>query len=114
MMRTLQSLALLLALNLYIPFGIAATAEISILKPVGGSIFKSGSKIEISFEATPGPSGDHVHLYLDDRKPVVMQHLKGSHTLDDVAAGKHGLCARIVDKAHAEIGVQDCVIFRVE
>ena len=114
MMRGLKPLALLFSLNLYIPLGLAATAEISITQPVGGTQFKSGSKIEVSFEATPGPKGDHVHLYLDDRKPVVLQQLKGSHTLDDVASGKHGLSARIVDKEHAEIGVQDCVIFRVE
>ncbi len=114
MMRTLKPLALLLVLNLYIPSGMTAAAEISISNPVGGTVFRPGSKIEVSFEATPGPTGDHVHLYLDDRKPVVIQQLKGSHTLDSVAAGKHGLCARIVDKEHAEIGVQDCVIFRVE
>ncbi len=113
-MRALNPLTLLLALSFYVPVVLAADAAISISKPVGGIIFGPTSKIEISYEATPGPKGDHVHLYVDDQKPVVLHQLKGSHTIDTLAPGKHGICARIVDKNHAEIGTQDCVMFRVE
>ena len=50
MMHTLKPLALLLALNLYIPIGMAAAAEISITNPVGGTVFRPSSKIEVSFD----------------------------------------------------------------
>ena len=113
-MRALNPLTLLLALSFYVPVVLAADAAISISKPVGGAIFSPTAKIEISYEATPGPKGDHVHLYVDDQRPVVLHQLKGSHTLNPLAPGKHGICVRMVDKDHAEIGVQDCVMFRVE
>ena len=113
-MRTLKPLTLLLALCFYVPAVLAADAAINISKPVGGTIFSPTSKIDISYAATPGPKGDHVHLVVDDQKPIVVHQLKGGHTIDPLAPGKHGICARIVDKDHAEIGVQDCVMFRVE
>ena len=113
-MRTLNSLTLLLAASFYVPMVLAADAAINISKPVGGTIFSPTAKIDISYEATPGPKGDHVHLVVDDRKPIVVHQLKDSHSIDPLAPGKHGICARIVDKDHVEIGVQDCVMFRVE
>ena len=113
-MRVLNSVVLSLASCFLMSTVLAADAAVSISSPVAGSTFSPSSKIDISYTATPGPKGDHVHLYMDDQKPVVLKQLAGSYTLGALTPGKHGVCIRIVDSSHAEIGVQDCVMFRVE
>ena len=113
-MRIVNSLALLLAFACYVPVVLAADAKVVISSPAEGAKISPTSKIEVVFEATPGPNGDHLHLYVDDGKAVVLRALKGSHTLQPLAPGKHGICARLVNKEHAEVGAQACVMFRVE
>lgn len=114
-MRTVNSLALLLVFGCYVPVVLAADAKVVISSPAEGAKISPTSKIEVAFEATPGANGDHVHLYVDDGKDaVVLRTLKGNHTLKPLAPGKHGICVRLVNKGHAEVGAQDCVMFRVE
>lgn len=107
--------AMLLALALYLPVTLAATeSAVTISSPKDGDKFKSTANIKISYKATLGEKGDHLHLYVDDQPEIMLHKLKGSYMLEPLAPGKHGICIRIMDKEHAETGIQECAMFRVE
>ena len=106
--------AMLLALAFYVPVTLAAESAITISSPKDGDKFKSTAKIKIAYKATLGGRGNHLHLYVDDQPEIMLHKLKGSYTLEPLAPGKHGICIRIMDKEHAETGIQECAMFRVE
>jgi hypothetical protein len=107
-MRKLNLLAISFLFGCYVPIVLAADASISISSPLDGAKISRKSKIEVSYEAVPGQNGDHVHLYVDDQEAVVLRKLKGNHTIESLDPGKHAICIKIVNKAHAPIGVQAC------
>lgn len=113
-MRTLKSLAVLLAFVCNIPFALAADASVVISSPADGAKLSRAAQTEISYEVTPGPTGDHTHLYVDDKEVGVLRQLKGSRMLESLAAGKHEICIKIVNRGHTPIGVQQCVKVSVE
>ena len=106
--------AMLLALAFYIPVTLAAESAITISSPKDGDKFKSTATIKIAYKAALVGNGDHLNLYVDDQPEIMLYKLKGSYTLEPLAPGKHGICIRIMDKAHADTGIQDCAMFRVE
>ncbi|MEO6421965.1 MAG: hypothetical protein ABIR84_04590 [Candidatus Nitrotoga sp.] len=107
-MRLLKPLIISFFLGCYIPVVLAADASVTISSPPDGSKISRKSKIEVSYEVVPGPNGDHVHLYVDDKEAVVLRRLKGNHTVDSLDPGKHAICIKIVNKGHTPIGVQAC------
>lgn len=107
-MRILSSLVISLFLGCYVPVVLAADPSVTISSPPDGANFSKKSKIEVSYEVVPGPKGDHVHLYIDDKEAVVLRKLKGNHTVDSLDPGKHAICIKIVNKGHTPIGVQAC------
>ncbi len=113
-MRTLKSLALLLALGCYVPLVLADDAAVKISSPADGAKLSKAAQTKISYEVTPGSKGDHTHLYVDGKEVDVLRQLKGTHTLDALALGKHDICIKIVSKGHTPIGVQQCIKVSVE
>lgn len=114
MMRTLKSLTVLLAFFCYVPFVLAADASVDISSPADGAKLSRTAQTKISYEVTPGPKGDHTHLYVDDNEVGVLRQLKGSHTLESLEPGKHEICIKVVNKGHTPIGVQQCIKVSVE
>ena len=106
--------AMLLALAFYVPVTLAAESAVTISSPKDGDKFKSTEKIKITYKATLGGKGDHLHLFVDDQPEIMLKKLKGSYMLEPLAPGKHGICIRIGDKDHAETGIQECAMFRVD
>ena len=113
-MRTLNSLAILLAFGCYAPLVLADDASVKISSPADGAKLSRTAQTKINYEVMPGSKGDHVHLYMDDKEVGVLRQLKGSHTLESLAPGKHEICIKIVSKGHTPIGVQQCIKVSVE
>ena len=119
-MRTLKSLAVLLAFGCYIPLALADEyapqddASVTISSPANGAKLSRTAQTKINYEVAPGPKGDHTHLYVDDNKEAVLRQLKGSYTLEALAPGKHEICIKLVTRSHTPIGVQQCVKVSVE
>jgi len=113
-MRTLKALAVLLAFGCYVPFVLAADASVAISSPADGAKLSRTAQTKINYEVTPGPKGDHTHLYVDDKEVAVLRQLKGSYTLESLASGKHEICIKVVSKGHTPIGVQQCIKVSVE
>lgn len=92
----------------------AKEASIKILSPADGATLLQSAKNRINFEATPGIKGDHLHLYVNDKDPVVLQQLNGQYTFPKLEAGNKDICLKMVDKYHTPIGVDKCIKVKVE
>jgi len=88
---------------------LAADASVTISSPADGAKVSASAPTKVTYEAVPGPKGDHVHLYVDSGEASVLRQLKGTTTVDTLKAGPHTLCIKIVDKGHTPIGVEKCV-----
>lgn len=98
------------AIALAIAFPLPATAAgVTITAPADGAMLSTKAKHEIVYEVDPGPNGDHVHLYVDDKEVAVLRKLKGTHMLESLMAGQHSVCIKVVNRAHTPIGVESCV-----
>lgn len=89
-------------------------ASVKIIFPSDGATLMSTAKNKIDFEAIPGPKGDHVHLSIDDKAPIVLRQLKGNHTLENLEAGNRNICIKLVDKNHTPVGTEKCIKVKVE
>jgi len=89
--------------------GFAQEASVKITSPVEGAKLDTMAKISVAYEVMPGPKGDHVHLYVDNKEAAILRELKGSHTLAILPSGPHDICIKVVNKGHTPIGVEKCV-----
>jgi hypothetical protein len=113
-MRPLKSLALIAAIALYTPFALAADGSVTISSPADGAKLSRSATTTVTYDVTPGPKGDHVHLYVDNGEAAVLRQLKGSHEVGKLAPGSHEICVKEVTKAHAPTGVEKCIKVSVE
>ena len=93
-------------------FAVSATAagpSVTISAPTDGAKLDAMVQNKISYDVVPGPNGDHTHLYVDGKEVAILRQLKGTHTLESMAPGKHQLCVKVVNKAHTPIGVEKCI-----
>ena len=88
---------------------LAGDASVKITSPADGAQLDAMAQNKIVYEAIPGPRGDHVHLYVDNKEAAILRQLKGSHTLETLTPGKHDICVKVVDKGHTPIGVERCI-----
>lgn len=113
-MRTLTSLFVFLALSSFAPFVFAADASVAISSPADGAKLSRSAETKINYAVTPGPKGDHTHLYVNGKEVAVLRQLTGSYMLESLAMGKQEICIKIVSRGHTPIGVQKCIMVSVE
>lgn len=87
----------------------AADGKITINSPANGAMVSAQNKVPVNYEATLGTNGDHLHLYVDDKRIDVLRQIKGSTKLDALPPGKHHICLTVNMKSHAPTGVESCV-----
>jgi len=102
---------LLIPLFLALAYGqaLAADGKITIISPANGAMVSATAKVPVNYEAMLGSKGDHLHLYLDDKRIDVLRQLKGSAELDAMAPGKHKICLTENTKWHMATGLETCV-----
>lgn len=88
---------------------LAAEGKVTILSPANGATVSQNDKVELSYEAAPGPNGDHLHLNLDGDRIDVIRPLKGKTSVGTLSPGKHHICLAVNTKAHVPTGVEGCV-----
>ncbi|MEQ1673756.1 MAG: hypothetical protein ABL865_01775 [Candidatus Nitrotoga sp.] len=115
-MIKLNAFGLLLVVSIYAPVAAASAADasVAISSPAANVIIKAGSPIPVTYDVIPGSKGDHTHIYVNGDQKAVLMKLKDTHTLDGLAAGKHDICIKVVNKGHAPIGVEKCISVSVE
>ncbi|MBN9460656.1 MAG: hypothetical protein J0H00_05450 [Burkholderiales bacterium] len=92
----------------------AAEGSVRILQPAEGATLDSMAQNRLVYEVDPGPQGDHIHVYVDDREVGILRQRKGNYALETLAPGRHELCVKVVNKAHTPIGLQKCVAVTVD
>jgi hypothetical protein len=88
---------------------LAENASVKITSPAEGVKLDAMAQNKVVYEVIPGPSGDHVHLYTDNKETAILRQLKGGYTLETLSPGKHNICVKVVNKGHTPIGVEQCV-----
>lgn len=100
----------------FAPVALAAAAEsyVKITAPLDGAKLDAMTLTKLVYEAVPGPTGDHVHVYVGGKEVGILRKLKGSYALDTLPAGHQRICVKVVNKAHVPTGVEQCVEVTVE
>ena len=86
-----------------------ADANVKITSPADGGKVKSSEPVNVVYDITPGPGGDHAHIYVNDKEAGILRKLKSSFSLDPLPAGTHTLCVKVVNRGHSPIGQQSCI-----
>lgn len=102
-----------LGLLLAVPATGLGQGGVKIQSPAEGATLDALDENWLIYEVDPGPRGDHIHVYMDNREAGILRKLKGSYLLETPPAGKHRLCVKVVNKAHVPIGIEQCVNFMV-
>ena len=115
-MNIRTTLVVATAIGIVAPLAASAAGApyVRITQPTDGARLDARAQNRLVYKVEPGPRGDHVHVYVDDREVGILRKLEGSYTLETLAPGRHTLCIKVVNKAHTPIGVQDCVTANVE
>ena len=87
----------------------AADGSITISAPANGAMVSAKDKVPVTYAATLGANGDHLHLYVDGKRVDVLRQIKGTAELDTLPAGKHHVCLTVNTSSHAPTGVETCV-----
>ena len=86
-----------------------AQGSVKILSPTDGATLDALDENRMVYEFDPGPRGDHVHVYVDNKEVALLRKLRGTFLLESLSTGKHDLCIKVVNKAHVPIGIGKCV-----
>lgn len=82
-----------------------AQASVTISAPPNGAMLAADQAVNVNYQATPGPKGNHVHLYLNGERVAVLRQLVGDYDLGTLKPGKHTISVEIVTSDHQHIGV---------
>lgn len=100
-----------LALGLFLAFPATSLAQgkVLITSPAQGATLDAMDENQLVYEVDPGPRGDHVHVYVDDKEAGILRKLKGSYLLESLSSGTRDICVKVVNKAHVPVGIEECV-----
>jgi len=96
-------------LLLAVPSASLGQGMVRITAPLDGATIDAMDENRLVYDVDPGPHGDHVHVYIDNREAGILRKLKGSYLLESLSPGKHSLCIKVANKAHVPVGIEQCV-----
>ncbi|KVW93519.1 hypothetical protein [Thiobacillus denitrificans] len=100
---------LAIALFLAIPSISFGQGKVLITAPADGATLDALDENRLVYEVDPGPRGDHVHIYVDNKEVGILRKLKGDYLLETLSSGKRNLCVKVVNKAHVPVGIEQCI-----
>jgi hypothetical protein len=96
----------------------AATAgSVTILSPKDNEVLESGTGIKLTYDVHLSPTGNHLHIYVDDQSPVISHDVTAcpcSISLPPLSAGPHEVAVKEATVSHALTGVESSVKFTVK
>ncbi|MGD8588480.1 MAG: Ig-like domain-containing protein [Chromatiales bacterium] len=98
----------------HVKYAQAQVASVTITTPENGAKLNTDNPITLSYTVTPGPVGDHVHVYVDGSEVGILRQLQGNFIIDPLPRGRHVLAIKIVNKDHVPIGVESSISIDVE
>lgn len=94
-----------------------AAGSITIISPKDGAELSSGSGNKLEYNVQLSPSGNHLHVYIDNRDPIIDHSVSGcpcSIVLPDLPPGKHDIVVKEATSSHALTGVEAYVSVTVK
>ena len=117
-MKLLYRLLLCLALAVLAnPVFAADKGSVTITSPASDAVLASGQGNKLEFTVQLSPNGNHVHIYVDDQKPIVFRDVSNcpcSVDLPQLTPGKHTITVKEASTSHAMTGVQGSVAVTVK
>lgn len=108
-MRNLNRLIFAVVFGSVVSTAFAAENMVNFISPKDGATLDAMAENKVTYEYTVVPPGDHTHLYVDGKQVAVLREARGTHALEAMSPGKHELCIKIVNHAHAPIGFDKCI-----
>src|SRR5947209_4293197 len=110
MMKSISILFLLAAFSLQAAVASAEMASIKIVSPAESQRIEVGEESRLVYEVTPGPGGDHFHVWVDGQRGPGVHDSKGVYTLPKFSTvGEHDVTIKVVDKGHTPTGPQKSI-----
>lgn len=113
-------LAIVVAIPLLVSAAAAFAADagsVTIIAPHDGAVLASGVNNELQYNVHLGPSGNHLHVYVDDMSPMIVRnvdHCPCSLDLPQLSPGVHTIAVREATAGHALTGVESFVTVTVK
>jgi len=95
----------------------ATQAFITILAPKDGAVLNSGTENKLQYNVHLSPTGNHLHIYIDNQKPIIsrdVSHCPCGIDLPDLVPGKHVITIKEATSAHVLTGLQRAVTVTVQ
>jgi hypothetical protein len=109
--------ALTLSVSLFPGTVMAANGSITIIEPADGTELMSGSGDELKYNVTLSPNGNHLHVYVDNRSPMIVRKVKNcpcSVSLPMLGSGSHTIAVKEATAGHSLTGLESSVTFTVK
>ena len=86
----------------------ADMGSITVLAPKDGAMIPAGSPTKLTYNVKLSPDGNHLHVYVDDQKPIVDRDVSGcpcSVELPALTSGKHVVVIKEARADHSLTGL---------
>lgn len=114
MNKIIKSL-IVLAIGFALGTGYAAdTGSISIITPSDGSVLRGDAITKVIYRVKLSPQGHHLHVYVDDQKPIVDRDVTGcpcAVDLPQLSPGKHVIVIKEARADHSLTGLEASTVF---
>lgn len=106
--------------GIFLFFGLAHAADmgsVSITSPKNGSTVMAGSMVKLTYNVKLGPDGNHLHIYVDDQKPMIVREVTGcpcSVELPALSKGQHTIVVKEARADHSLTGLQASTMVTVK
>ena len=94
-----------------------ADGMLTITTPADGAVLDSGSGNKLEYNITLSPSGNHIHVYIDDQRPLIVRNVSGcpcSMDLPDLSSGKHTIVMKEATSGHSLTGLEASISVTVK
>ena len=109
-MKVARILPLVAAFSLQAAVASAENARINIVSPADNERVERGEEYQLVYEVTPGPGGDHFHVWVDGQRGPGIHDAKGAYRLPKFSTvGEHDVTIKVVDKGHIPTGPQKSI-----
>jgi hypothetical protein len=95
----------------------SAKGSVTIISPKNGEALPGATGNKLEFKLSLSPSGNHVHIYVDDQDPIIDRDVSRcpcTIALPKLSSGKHNITVKEATSGHALTGVQDAVTVTVK
>lgn len=94
-----------------------ADGSISIISPANDAVLSSGSGNKLKYNITLSPNGNHIHVYVDNMRPIIDRKVSGcpcSLDLPNLSAGEHTIVMKEATAGHSLTGLETSVSVTVK